>query len=132
MINTNKNTLLEELSSCNDIFEAFKVVIIWSRFAGIKFHLVQPGQISPYDYMWKLNFVTARRDNFPPGICLDLHAISFEFFFVTMSVYEIENPEISIDLKVQSFKLKKHWQMIAYVLQKYPENFAFQLFIILL
>ena len=49
-----------------------------------------------------------------------------------MSVYEIENPEISIDLKVQSFKLKKHWQMIAYVLQKYPENFAFQLFIILL
>ena len=114
------------------IFEAFKVVIIWSRFARIKFHLVQPGQISPYDYMWKLNFVTARRDSFPPGICLDLHAISFEFFFVTMSVYEIENPEISIDLKVQSFKLKKHWQTIAYLLQKYPENFAFQLFIILL
>ena len=35
-------------------------------------------------------------------------------------------------LKVESCKLKKHWQMIAYVFQKYPENFAFQLFIILL
>ena len=34
-------------------------------------------------------------------------------------------------LKAQSCKLKKHWQMIAYVFQKYPENFAFQLYIIL-
>ena len=34
-------------------------------------------------------------------------------------------------LKVQSCKLKKHWWMIAYMLQKCPENFAFQLFIIL-
>ena len=32
--------------------------------------------------------------------------------------------------KVESFKLKKHWQMIAYVFQKYPENFAFQPFLI--
>ena len=31
-------------------------------------------------------------------------------------------------LKVQSCKLKKHWWMIAYVFQKYPENFAFQQF----
>ena len=28
-------------------------------------------------------------------------------------------------------KLKKHWQMIPYVFQKYPEKFTFQLFIIL-
>ena len=30
-----------------------------------------------------------------------------------------------------SCKLKKHWEMIAYVFRKYPKNFAFQLFIIL-
>ena len=34
-------------------------------------------------------------------------------------------------LKVQSCKLKKHCKMIAYMFQKPPENFAFQLFIIL-
>ena len=30
-----------------------------------------------------------------------------------------------------SCKLKKHWEMIAYVFRKYPKNFAFQLFVIL-
>ena len=49
------------------------------------------GQISPYDNMRKLNFVPARLDSFPLGICLDLYAISFNFFSVTMSVYEIKN-----------------------------------------
>ena len=39
----------------------------------------KPRQISPYDYMWKLNFVLARRDSFPPGIWLDLHAFSLDF-----------------------------------------------------
>ena len=34
-------------------------------------------------------------------------------------------------LEVQLCKLKKHWYMIAYVFQKYPKNFTFQLFIIL-
>ena len=34
-------------------------------------------------------------------------------------------------LKVKSCKLKRYWKMIAYVFHKYPENFAFQLFIIL-
>ena len=34
-------------------------------------------------------------------------------------------------LKVQPWKLKNHWYIIADVIQKYPENFAFQLFIIL-
>ena len=78
--------------------------LFWSRWwihdpglPGMKFHPVQPRQISLYDYMWKLNFVLARRDSFPPGICLDLYAISLNFF-VTMSVYEIGNPNISIDL----------------------------------
>ena len=33
-----------------------------------EFHTVQPREISPYDYMWKLNFITARWDSFPPGI----------------------------------------------------------------
>ena len=35
------------------------------------------------------------------------------------------------NLKVQSCKLKKHRYMIAYVFQKYPGNFVFQLFLIL-
>ena len=36
-----------------------------------------------------------------------------------------------LTLEVQSSKLKKHRYMMAYVFQKYPENFPFQLFIIL-
>ena len=36
-----------------------------------------------------------------------------------------------ITVMVQSFKLKTHEEVIAYMFQKYPENFAFQLFIIL-
>ena len=36
------------------------MVITWSRFARMKFHLVKPGQISLYHYMWKLNFVPAQ------------------------------------------------------------------------
>ena len=47
--------------------------------AGMKFQPAQPRQISPYDYMWKLNFILARRDSFPPGIWLDLHAFSLDF-----------------------------------------------------
>ena len=50
-----------------------------SRFARIKLQPVQPRQISPYDYMWKLNFILARRDSFPPAIWLDLHAFSLYF-----------------------------------------------------
>ena len=34
-------------------------------------------------------------------------------------------------LEVHSCKLKKHWWIIAYGFSKYPDNFAFQLFIIL-
>ena len=47
-----------------------KVVITWSRLAGIKFQPVQPRQISPHDYMRKLNSVLGRRDSFPPVIWL--------------------------------------------------------------
>ena len=36
----------------------------------MKFHLVKPGQVSLYDYKWKLNFVPARQHSFSPGICL--------------------------------------------------------------
>ena len=45
----------------------------------MKFHPVQPGHISPYDYMWKLNFVQTRRGSFAPGICLGLYEISLNF-----------------------------------------------------
>ena len=34
------------------------MVITRSRFAGMKFQPVQPGQISPYDYMGKSIFIT--------------------------------------------------------------------------
>ena len=30
------------------------MVIKWSRYAGMKFQPIQPGQISPYNYIWKL------------------------------------------------------------------------------
>ena len=33
----------------------------------------------PYDYMWKLHFFPARRDSFPPGICLALYTISLNY-----------------------------------------------------
>ena len=58
---------------------AIKGVITGSRLAGVKFQPVQSRQISPYDYIRKLNFVLARRDSFPPGIRLDLHTLSLNF-----------------------------------------------------
>ena len=61
-----------------------ELVITWSRFAGMKFHPPQPGQISAYDYMGKSNFIPAIRDSFPPGTCLDLF-IFFKFFFGEIS-----------------------------------------------
>ena len=56
--------------------KASSVVITWSWFAWIKFQPVQPGRISPYDYMKKLNFIPVRRSRFPPGICLHLYIFS--------------------------------------------------------
>ena len=53
---------------------AYMVVITWSPFDGMKFRPIQP-----YDYKWKLNFVPARQDSFPPDICLDLYAIFLNF-----------------------------------------------------
>ena len=58
---------------------SFRRTVIYcymTEFAGMKFQPVQLGQISPYEYMWKLNFVRARRDSFPIGISLDLNALS--------------------------------------------------------
>ena len=57
------------------------MVISRSSFAGMKFQPVQPGQISPSDYMGKSIFIPAKRDRFPPGICL-------------------QNPKIPSDLKM--------------------------------
>ena len=51
------------------------------------------GQISPYDGVWKLNFLPVRRGSFPPGISSDWYAISLNF-----------------SLKPCPFtKLKTHW-----------------------
>ena len=47
---------------------------------------VQPGQISPYDDMRKVNFVP-EVEQFSTW-----HLFFFEFSFVSMSVYKIENP----------------------------------------
>ena len=62
-----------------DLIKYIKVVITWSRLAGMKFQLVQTRQISLYDYTWKLNFVLAGRDSFPLGIWLDLHLFYLDF-----------------------------------------------------
>ena len=56
-------------------------MITWSQFARIKFQPVQPHQILPYDYLWKLNFVLERQDSFPPSICLEMYVFSLNFFF---------------------------------------------------
>ena len=40
---------------------------------------VQPGQASIYDHMGKSNFIPARWESFPPGICLDLFTFYFSF-----------------------------------------------------
>ena len=53
-----------------------KVVITQSRFAGMKFQLVQRGQIPSYEYKGKSDFIPVRRDSFPPGNFLDLYAFS--------------------------------------------------------
>ena len=37
----------------------------------MKFHPIYLSQTSPYDYMGKSNFISARWDSFPPSICLD-------------------------------------------------------------
>ena len=47
----------------------------------MKFHPVQPGQISLYDDMRELNFVSVRRDSFSPGIYLDLCATFLQSTF---------------------------------------------------
>ena len=91
-INENSNRfILLRLYYWSNVTKQNKVVITWSRFAGMKFQPVQPGHISPYNYMWKLNFITARRDSFPPAICLDLQALSLNFFCKHVSL-RIENP----------------------------------------
>ena len=43
----------------------------------------------------------------------------------------IDIMKLSRLLKVQSYKLKKHWQMIAHLFWKYPKNLVLQLFLIL-
>ena len=49
------------------------------------------GAYFTYDYMWKLNLITVRRDSFPSAICLDLQALSLNFFCKHVSL-RIENP----------------------------------------
>ena len=46
---------------------------------GFKFQLVQREHISPYDYMWKLNFVPARQESYPPGISLNFSLQACQF-----------------------------------------------------
>ena len=54
-----------------------------TRFAGMKFPSVQPGHISPNDYMGESNFIPERRDSFSPvffQICIHFILVSFSFF----------------------------------------------------
>ena len=76
------STVLKELAAIfwfSYSWRQSKVVIISSWFGWMNFQAVQPGQISPYDYIWKLNFVPARWDSFPHSTCLDLCAFSLNF-----------------------------------------------------
>ena len=50
----NSKSFLEEF-----IFKSAINNFLWSLFAGMKFQLVQPGHISPYDYVVKSNFIPA-------------------------------------------------------------------------
>ena len=52
-------------------FHYFAEVSTSARFVGIKSQPIQQGQISPCDCMGKSNFIPARRNSFPLGICLD-------------------------------------------------------------
>ena len=54
-------------------------MITWTRFAGMKSQPAQQGQILPYDYIGTLNFIPARRDNFPRGFYLNLNTFLFNF-----------------------------------------------------
>ena len=60
-------------------YTKIKVLIIWSRICRDELQHVQPGQISPYDYMGEPNFIQARRDSFPRGICINLFTFSCNF-----------------------------------------------------
>ena len=50
--------------------------------------------------------------------------------FKSPAIYKLSEA-VYISLKAQLCELKKHWSMIACMLQRYPENFAIQLFMIL-
>ena len=62
----------------------------------MKFQPVQPGKISLYDYMRKLNFIPVRQDSFPHGICLNLftfllvfrHKHVLNYFFIRLRLAE--------------------------------------------
>ena len=56
-----------------------KLVITWYRFASMIIQPVQLGQISPYDDMGISNSIPAKRDRFPPGICLQKLTYSHRF-----------------------------------------------------
>ena len=55
----------------------------------------------------------------------------FPWFLDKKDHLNIDIMKLSCLLKAQSYKLKKHWQMIAHVFWKYPKNLVLQLFLIL-
>ena len=68
----------------------------------------------------------------PSFMTLLLFSLSaFLLRVIFSSFYSFFNVKPAQLLKVHSCKLKKYQQTIAYIVQMYPENFTFQLFIIL-
>ena len=66
------------------ILITMKILRYWLHdpgFADMKFQPVQPGQISPYDYIGESSFLQARRDSFPRGICINVFTFSFKIPF---------------------------------------------------
>ena len=109
-------------------------MITWSRFAGMKFHPVQLGQILPYYYMWKLNFVPARWDCFPPDNCLDLYTISLNISlspcqFTKLKVYWFPFDLIFFALvisilvhKIRSSRSQIFFRMVFFKVSQYSQE----------
>ena len=78
-----------------------------------KFQPVQPGQILLYDYMRKLNFISARWDSFLPDICLDLYTFYFTNFCKDIYLLFFSQINVICVVKIQ-YKKCRSIQMYFY------------------
>ena len=115
--------------------------LIGKNLSGNNFH---------FDFSYVIIFLTWRKirhflptKNFTISIICEWHielnstiqhsppSTPFPWFLDKKDHLNIDIMKLSCLLKAQSYKLKKHWQMIAHVFWKYPKNLVLQLFLIL-